>query len=79
MTANTDGEGREEKLVVRLAGLINKAAVRRMAMEYAAGTGRGEIITRVGDSVYAAADLAVRKVIRGLVHRHPSGFRTLEA
>ena len=63
----------------RLCGLIHRTAVRKLALGFAASTGRAAVITRVGDSVYHAAESAVRKCVRQAVHSHPSAFRTLEA
>jgi hypothetical protein len=59
--------------------LCNRAAVRRYALAIADKTGRGRVVTHVGASVYSDCERLVREHLAGLVHRHPSGFRTLEA
>ena len=59
--------------------MINRAAVRRFALDAARQAGRGETINRVANSVYIDCERVVREHIRGLVAHHPSAFRTLEA
>ncbi len=59
--------------------LVNRAAIRRYVLAIAGKTGRGGVVTHVGASVYADCERVVREHLAGLVHRHPSGFRTLEA
>jgi len=59
--------------------LINRAAVRRFALDAARNAGRGEVIRRVGHSIYVDCERVLREHLRGLVARHPSAFRTLEA
>jgi hypothetical protein len=59
--------------------MINRAAVRRYVLYVASKTGRGDVVRRVGHGVYADCERVLREHLAGLVHRHPSGFRTLEA
>lgn len=59
-------------------GLINRAAVRRFVLDEAKRTGRDGVITQVSESVYYDLAAMVQQRIRALVHRHPSGFKTLE-
>jgi len=58
--------------------LVNRAAARRYALDYAERIYRGHQITAVGADVYADLEAAVRKRLRHLVTRHPGGFRTLK-
>ena len=67
----TTGFGRGE--------LCNRAACRRYALAIADKTGRGRVVTHVGATVYSDCERLVREHLAGLVHHHPSGFRTLEA
>jgi len=59
--------------------LLNAAAVRRYVLDVASRTGRGDVVRRVGQSVYVDLDRELRHRIGELVHRHPGGFATLEA
>jgi hypothetical protein len=60
-------------------GLCNRGAIRRYVLAVAMKTGRGRVVTHVGASVYSDCERVIREHLAGLVHRHPSGFRTLEA
>ncbi|HUX17330.1 MAG TPA: hypothetical protein VMW52_12715 [Phycisphaerae bacterium] len=59
-------------------GLVNRAAARRYALDYAERISRGRQITAVGADVYPDLEAAVRKRIRQLVDRHPGAYRTLK-
>jgi len=60
------------------AGLLNRSAVRRLALDLVAQAGRREVITRVGETVYADLAAGIRRRLRTLIDQHPSAFRTLE-
>lgn len=60
-----------------LKKLINRAAVRRYVMDYAAKTYRGDQIQRVAAELYDDLEAAIRRRIQGAIERHPSGFKTL--
>jgi len=60
------------------APLVNRAAARRFALEYAKTIGRRDVITHIGADVYPALDELVRRRLCLLVEQHPSGFRTLK-
>ena len=65
-------------MTARANGLVNRAACRRYALDYAERMCRGHQITAVGADVYPDLEAAVRKRIRQLVDRHPGAFRTLK-
>lgn len=60
-------------------GLVHRAAVRRYALDLADRLGRGRVIRRIGEGVYADCERVLRQHLAGLIEHHPSGFRTLEA
>lgn len=59
--------------------MVNREAVRAYALEVARQTGRADVMTRVGASVYTELERVMRARLRDMVHRHPSGFKTLRA
>lgn len=66
------------EFAVRTTALVNRAAVRRYALEYAGRIGRGHVITAVSRDAYRDLDGLIRRRLRQLVQGHPSGFRTLK-
>jgi len=60
----------------RAHSLINKAAIRQFALDWARHT-RHWNPERVDQAVYDGANAVVRAYLRGLVARHPSVGKTL--
>ena len=80
-TAHTGPYGRAGRMAANPrppAGLLNRSAVRRLALDLVAQAGRREVITRVGETVYADLAAGIRRRLRTLIDQHPSAFRTLE-
>lgn len=61
-----------------MSSLLNRKAVRQYTLDYAKRSGRGGVITAVGDSAYTQIEAAVRREIRRMVETHPSSFKTLK-
>ena len=73
------GDGSKPRRGGRTVGIVNRERLRKYALDFAEGIGRGDVVKQVGNSVYVAAEIAARNVVRRLVHAHPTGWRTLEA
>ena len=58
--------------------MISKTNIKKYVLERAQRVGRSHVVKRVGASIYAGAEAAVRKYLDGQVQQHPSAFSTLQ-
>jgi hypothetical protein len=59
-----------------MASLINKSAIRKYILDYAAST-RAHPFTRVSPEIYAAAEERLRSFLRNIVRYQPSVGKTV--